>query len=64
MRLYFKKYPKKDGIYTAANHNEFLNRLEIETVTVVGEEVFVEGDLSPFIFKDFDFWSDSQEETK
>lgn len=60
-RLHFKKYPEQDGVYVTGNHNELHSRLEIETVRVVGKEVFIDGDEYPYIFTDFDFWSDVQE---
>ena len=56
--LNFRKHPQQDGKYLAANHNKMHNRLEIEKVSVVNGEVFVEGDSEPFIFTDFDFWSE------
>lgn len=63
-RLYFKKYPEKDGVYITGNHNQLHNRLEVEFVIVQGTDVLVDGDSEPFTFTDFDFWSDLQEETK
>lgn len=63
-RLHFKKYPEQDGTYIAGNHSQMYNRLEIEKVMVIGQDVFVEDDKHPFIFTDFDFWSDIQEQTK
>lgn len=63
-RLHLKKYPEQDGTYITGNHNQFHNRLEIETVKVIGMDVFVDGDEQPFIFTDFDFWSDIQEQIK
>lgn len=60
-RLFFQKYPKEDGQYNAGNLSPVFNRLEIDLVTVIGEDVFVGGDKKPFIFNDFDYWSDKAE---
>lgn len=56
--LKHRNFPTQDGIYFAGNYNHFHNRLEVDSVTVVGKECFVAGDTEPFLFTDFDYWSD------
>lgn len=53
-----KNHPSQDGAYIAGNYNKMKSRLEIGAVVVIGTDVFVVGDSEPFIFTDFDFWSD------
>ena len=53
-RLFFQKYPKEDGQYSAGNLSSVFNGLEIDVVTVIG-------DKKPFILNDFDYWSDKAE---
>lgn len=60
-RLFFKKYPIEDGKYNAGNLSPAFHRLEIDFVTVVDQDVFVDGDKDPFTFQDFDYWSDKEE---
>lgn len=58
--LNYQNFPKEDGTYFAGNFNKHLNRLEVAKVSVVGQDVYVENDPKPFIYTDFDFWSDKE----
>jgi len=54
----YGKFPIEDGVYLAGNLSPVYNRLEIDTVTVKGTDVYVEDEPRPFIFHDFDYWSE------
>lgn len=63
-QLLYKNYPKANGAYYAGNHATFNNRLEIESVYLVDEEVYIDTDPRPYIFTDFDYWSEQVNKSK
>jgi hypothetical protein len=63
-RLLYKNYPKTNGAYYAGNHSTHHNRLEIDSVCVVDGEVYTDNDPKPFIFTDFDYWSEQVTKSK